>query len=74
VNKVIILQVPFGMNIVWITFSWGGGVRFEVYTAVKIHVKFVCVVTPCNAATGYKRFGGPCCIHLQGESYKEFRS
>jgi len=26
------------------------------------------VVTPCTDVVGYRRFGGPCCLHLQGES------
>jgi len=25
------------------------------------------VVTPCSHVLGYQRFGGPCCLHLQGE-------
>jgi hypothetical protein len=24
-------------------------------------------VTPCIVVVGYKRFRGPCCLHLQGE-------
>jgi hypothetical protein len=24
-------------------------------------------VTPCSDVVGYHRFGGPCCLHLQGE-------
>jgi hypothetical protein len=24
-------------------------------------------VTPYSVVVGYQRFGGPCCIHLQGE-------
>jgi hypothetical protein len=24
------------------------------------------VVTPCSVVVGYQRFGGPCCLHLQG--------
>jgi hypothetical protein len=23
-------------------------------------------VTPCSVVAGYQRFGGPCCLHLQG--------
>jgi len=30
-------------------------------------VEFFCVVTPCSVAIGYRRFGGPLCLHLQGE-------
>jgi hypothetical protein len=25
------------------------------------------VMTPCSDVVGYHRFGGPCCLHLQGE-------
>jgi hypothetical protein len=42
--------------------------RFEVFTAVIFHVEVFWVVTPCNVVLGYQRFGGPCCVHLQGES------
>jgi len=32
------------------------------------HLKFVIiwVVTPCSVVAGYQRFGGSCCLHLQG--------
>jgi hypothetical protein len=40
---------------------------FEVFTAVEIQVEVFRVVTPCNVAIGYQRFGGPCCLHLQCE-------
>jgi hypothetical protein len=33
---------------------------------VKIQVNLFLVVTPCSAVVGYQRFGGPCCLHLQG--------
>jgi hypothetical protein len=32
--------------------------------AVKIQVEVFWVVTPCSVVVGYRRFGGPCCIHL----------
>jgi hypothetical protein len=38
--------------------------RFEVFTAVKIHVKVFWVVTPRSVAVGYQRFAGFCCLHL----------
>jgi hypothetical protein len=25
------------------------------------------VMTPCSDVVGHQRFGGPCCLHLQGE-------
>jgi hypothetical protein len=25
-------------------------------------------VTPCTVAVGYQSFGGPCCVHRQGEA------
>jgi len=26
---------------------------------------------PCSIVVGYQRFGGPCCLHLQGEVTSE---
>jgi hypothetical protein len=43
--------------------------RFQVFTAVKIHVEVFWVVTPCSVVVGYERFGRPCCLCLQGEDY-----
>jgi hypothetical protein len=34
---------------------------------MKIHVEVFWIVTPCGIVVGYQRFGGPCCLHLQGE-------
>jgi len=31
---------------------------------VKIQVQIFWVVTPCSVAVGYRRCGGPCCLHL----------
>jgi hypothetical protein len=42
--------------------------------AVKIQVEVFWVVTPCNVAVGYQRFEGPCCLHLQGEVKRWYRS
>jgi hypothetical protein len=39
---------------------------FEVFTAVKIQIEVFWVVTPCSVVLGYRRFGGPYCLHLQG--------
>jgi hypothetical protein len=44
--------------------------RFKVFTVVQIQVVFW-VVTPYSFAVGYQRFGGPCCLHLQGEMKME---
>jgi hypothetical protein len=33
----------------------------------KIQVEVFWVVTTCNVVVGYQRFGGPFCLHLQGE-------
>jgi hypothetical protein len=41
--------------------------RYEVLTAVKIHIEDFWVVTACNGVVGYQRFRGTCCLHLQGE-------
>jgi hypothetical protein len=34
-------------------------------TNVNIQIAVFWVVTPCSAAIGYRRFGGPCCSHLR---------
>jgi hypothetical protein len=38
----------------------------------EIHVEVFWVVTPCCVAIGYRRFGGPCCLHLSHWSIKYF--
>jgi hypothetical protein len=51
------------------------GVGFFVYVSetgtetLKIFaylVEVFWVVTPCSDVVGYQRFGGTCCLHLQG--------
>jgi len=34
---------------------------------MKIQVAVFWVMTPCSDVVGYRRFGGPCCLRLQGE-------
>jgi hypothetical protein len=41
--------------------------RSEVLKAMKIEVVVFWVVTPSINVVGYQSFGGPCCLHLQGE-------
>jgi len=41
--------------------------RFEAPEAMRIQVAVFWVVTPCSVVVGYRCFGGPCCLHLQGE-------
>jgi hypothetical protein len=41
--------------------------RFDIFTVEKIQVKVLCGVTPCSVVVGYQRFGGSCCLHLQGD-------
>jgi hypothetical protein len=41
--------------------------RFDVFTAVKIQVNVFWVVTPYSDVVEHQCFGGPCCLHLQGE-------
>jgi len=31
---------------------------------MKTQVAVFWVMTPCNVALGYRRFGGPCCLHF----------
>jgi hypothetical protein len=40
---------------------------FKGFTVVMIKVEVFWVVTPCSIVVGYRRFGGPCCFHLQDE-------
>jgi hypothetical protein len=40
---------------------------FKALTAVMFQVEIFWVVTPCSAVVGYRRFGGPCYLHLEGE-------
>jgi hypothetical protein len=42
--------------------------RYDVFTAVKIQVEVFWVVTPCCVVIAYQRFGGPCCLQLQGDA------
>jgi len=46
------------------------GTRFHVPKATKILVAVFWVATPRSDEVGYQSFGGPCCLHLQGEEYK----
>jgi hypothetical protein len=34
---------------------------------MKSQVVVLCVVTPCSVVVGFRRFRGPCCLHLGGE-------
>jgi len=40
----------------------------NVFTAVKVHVEFFWVVTPCSVVVGYRCLGGPCCLRLHSAS------
>jgi len=40
---------------------------FEAFTAVMFQAEVFWVVMPCSIVVGYQRFGGPCCLLLQGE-------
>jgi len=40
--------------------------RFGIFTVMKIHVVVFWVVMPCGDIIGYRRFGRPSCLHLQG--------
>jgi hypothetical protein len=39
---------------------------YESYEGL-FKVKVFWVVTPCSVVVRYQRFGGLCCLHLQGE-------
>jgi hypothetical protein len=36
-------------------------------------IEVLWIVTPCIFVVGYQRFGGPCCLHLQGKIYHPHR-
>jgi len=40
---------------------------FEAFTSVMIQVEVLWVVPPCDVVVGYRRFGEPCYLHIQGE-------
>jgi hypothetical protein len=42
--------------------------------AVIFEVDVLLVVTLCNVLVRYQRFGGPCCLHLQGKHLIEMSS
>jgi hypothetical protein len=42
-------------------------VGYEVSVALNIQDEVFRMVTLCSNVVGYQRFGGPCCLHLQGE-------
>jgi len=37
----------------------------------KLQFEVLWVTTPCSILVGYRRFRGPCCLHLQGEMKME---
>jgi len=49
-------------------------VILECLTAVKIHVEFLWVVTPCIVIVGYQCFVGPHFFHLLGEAISDGRN
>jgi hypothetical protein len=40
---------------------------FGAFTAAVFQVEVFWVVTPCSVVVGYQRFGGTCCLRLQGD-------
>jgi hypothetical protein len=42
-------------------------VGFEVLTAVSTKMAVFWVVAPYSLVEVYQRFGGPCCLHHQGD-------
>jgi len=39
----------------------------QAFKAVMFQVEVLWAVLPYCVMVGYQRFGGPCCLHLQGE-------
>jgi hypothetical protein len=48
----------------------GKWVGFEVLTAVSMKMAVFWVVAPCSLVEVYQRFGGPCCLHHQGDTHR----
>jgi hypothetical protein len=42
--------------------------KYEVFTAMKIHIAIFWVMTPCGLVTGYQHLGRTHCLHSQGKS------
>jgi len=40
--------------------------RFEILTAMKIHIVVIWVVMSYDNVVGYQHFRGPCCLHFHG--------
>jgi hypothetical protein len=56
-------------NIVLVTFSYCfKEVGFEVLTAVSTKMAVFWVVMLCSLVEVYQCFGGPCCLHHQGDA------
>jgi len=48
--------------------------RFKAFTAVKIQVKFLWIMTPCSVVEEYQHFGGFFChLHPEDGGSKVFR-
>jgi len=64
-------QAVYLLQVIYLNFCKTGNkvhvVRFDVFDAAKIKVDVFWVATPCSVAVEYHRFGGRCCVHLQGE-------
>jgi len=54
-------------EIVWLMTS------FEAFSQVTFIMEVFWAVTPCSVA-GYQCFGGPCCLHLQGETLVSYHN
>jgi hypothetical protein len=44
--------------------------RFEAFMTLKVYI-VVWFMTLCNLMGAYQRFGGTCCVHLQGLCHKD---
>jgi len=53
--------------------NWNSPARFVVFRAEKIQVEVFCVMIP-RSVVGYQRFGGQCCLHLQGGGRIDLRN
>jgi hypothetical protein len=42
----------------------------ELFTLMKFHITVFWIMTPCSYVVGYQCFGGLCCLHEDGSTFK----
>jgi hypothetical protein len=74
--KIAVLKVPSG-ELQWIHRFCLSYIAYLIVSDILVNIRFVqnevfWLVTTCRVVVGYRRFGGPSCLHLQAErSFKD---